>query len=140
MADGLCHATMIVPATRAGRNRAAPLRAVTAVIALYALVLQAVLGGLMPLPSAVDHGVLCLGQAGDEDTGQVQNPAAEHHAHLPCCTVPGAVLGPILPEPSAQAVAWPPRVVTRLAWRFDAPVRARGPPGTFPHPRGPPVA
>ncbi|MCJ2035172.1 hypothetical protein [Methylobacterium sp. J-068] len=128
---------MMSRATRAGRARTAPLRAVTAVIALYAFILHAVLGGLAPLPSVLDHGVLCLGQI-DGASADPGDPAAAHHGPAACCTVPSA-LGALLPEGVTQPVSWPRGVVNVVDWRTQSPVSARGPPGTIAHPRGPPT-
>ncbi len=132
---------MILAPSRAEGRRVQPLRAVTAVIALYAFVLHAVLGGLVPSTQPVGHGVLCLGQYDGDGAAAsgAGTPDSGHHAHPPCCTVPGSVLLGLLPEPATRIVAWPSREAVRLAWRPEALVSARGPPGTIAHPRGPPV-
>ena len=120
-----------------------PVRAITAVVALYAFVLHAVLGGLVSLPSTPGHGILCLGlsegDAGASVASGSQSPDTGHHAHPPCCTVPGSVVAGLPPEFAAGAVAWPARAAVHLAWRPEAVVAARAPPGTIAHPRGPPV-
>ena len=85
-ADGVSRVTMTFPAHQAGHGGWAPLRAVTAVIALYAFVLNAILGGLVPLPASISHGVLCLGQA--DDAGPAM-PDSSHAHHQSCCTVAG---------------------------------------------------
>ncbi|NEU12078.1 hypothetical protein G3T14_08030 [Methylobacterium sp. BTF04] len=117
-------------------TRTGTLRAVTAVVALYALVLHAFLGGLMPLPSPLHGGALCLGQTdgggADPDTGGVVH-------HQPCCTVPGLFAKAEDPVLAAAAIVWPPRGATRIAWRSEVRVAARGPPGSIAHPRGPPT-
>ncbi|MDB5646968.1 MAG: hypothetical protein JWQ05_2637 [Methylobacterium sp.] len=129
---------MILTATRAGRRRTAPLRAVTAVIALYAFVLHAVLGGLVPLPASVSHGILCLGQM--DDAGSVPGaPDPSHAHHQPCCTVAGPMLDATSPATAPLAIVWPPRHVSRIAWQANSSVSARGPPGSIPHPRAPPA-
>ncbi|MCJ2047565.1 hypothetical protein MKK58_23920 [Methylobacterium sp. J-078] len=113
------------------------MRAVTAVIALYAFVLNAILGGLVPLPASISHGVLCLGQA-DDASPAVPDPSHAHHQS--CCTVAGPMLQVALPEIDAHAVVWPPRaVLSRIAWQRKAAHFVRGPPGAIPRPRGPPV-
>ncbi|MBY0256166.1 MAG: hypothetical protein K2X24_00940 [Methylobacterium sp.] len=128
---------MTFPAHQAGHGGWAPLRAVTAVIALYAFVLNAILGGLVPLPASISHGVLCLGQA--DDAGPAM-PDSSHAHHQSCCTVAGPMLQAALPEIDAYAVVWPPRAgQSRIAWQRKAAHFVRGPPGAIPRPRGPPV-
>jgi hypothetical protein len=136
MADGVSGTTMTLPANHAGHGGWAPLRAITAVIALYAFVLHAVLSGLVPLPVASAHGILCLGQTDDAGPGA---PDSTHAHHQPCCTVAGPMLQAALPEVAPRAVVWPDRAASRVAWHRESSVSARGPPGTIPHPRGPPA-
>lgn len=118
------------------RTRTGGWRAVTAVVALYAFVLQAFLGGLAPLPAHA--GVLCLGQsdAGAPGGGGPDDAGAVHH-HA-CCTAASVAGGGEQPLPCVTAILWPPRVAARVAWRGETAVAARGPPGSIAHPRGPP--
>ncbi|MGU3359571.1 hypothetical protein ACLBWX_04475 [Methylobacterium sp. M6A4_1b] len=127
---------MTLPANQAGHQGWAPLRAITAVIALYAFVLHATLSGLVPLPVSSAHGILCLGQSDDAGPGA---PDPAHAHHQPCCTVAGPMLQAALPEVVARTIIWPVRTASRVAWRRESLVSARGPPGAIPHPRGPPV-
>lgn len=127
---------MTLPAKQAGHGRWAPLRAITAVVALYAFVLHAVLSGLVPLPDSSAHGILCLGQI--EEAGPAA-PDSTHAHHQPCCTVAGPMLHAAMPEVSARTIVWPAPATSRVTWRREASVSARGPPGTIPHPRGPPA-
>lgn len=136
MADDVSQATMRRPANQAGHGGWAPLRAITAVIALYAFVLHAVLSGLVPLPVSASHGILCLGST--DDAGPAV-PDSAHAHHQPCCTVAGPMLHAALPDVSARTIVWPARATSRVTWSREASVSARGPPGTIPHPRGPPT-
>lgn len=135
IANGVSGITMTLPAKQLGHGNWGPLRAITAVIALYAFVLHAVLSGLVPLPSAASHGLLCLGQTDDLDSG---TPNGAHTHHLPCCTVAGSMLHAALPEIMPRSIIWPTPVVCRHAWQRGSSASARGPPGSIPHPRGPP--
>ncbi len=119
-------------------DRAQGLRALTAVLALYALVLQTLLGGIAALPTGPGHGILCLQQAdGDLDTSG--NGSAPHHHHAACCTAAPAVAALAAPSPDVTMIAWPERRLERLAWTSEPAFGARAPPGTRPSPRGPPV-
>lgn len=123
---------------RACGTRRGGLRAITAVIALYALVLQAFLGGLAPVSAAGPAGVLCLHEAGSEPADDDPSlPAHDHHAA--CCTAAGHAPTAEPPLIVATAIAWPPRLATRVAWFEDGTVRARAPPGSVASARGPPV-
>jgi hypothetical protein len=119
--------------------RASRLRAITAVIALYAFALQAFLGGLMPMTPAGPDGSLCLtlDGGGPADDGPAA-PASHHHGD--CCTAAQFAAGAEPPRPLARALAWSLRAATRITWAPAAAPSARGPPGTIAHPRGPPVA
>jgi hypothetical protein len=110
-------------------------RAIIAVIALYALVLQAVLGGLVPLPSVPVGGVICAEHDGSTVPGD-HGPACQHHA---CCTTAQAaqLLHPILL--AFAAVAWAPARVASAPWRDAGAVQARAPPDQSVSPRGPPT-
>jgi hypothetical protein len=111
-------------------------RAIIAVIALYALVLQAFLGGLVPLPSGPVGNVICA-EHGDAGAPSDQGPACHQHA---CCAAAQAAQ-PLPPLLSAFAtVAWSPLRVSDAAWRDAGPVQARAPPDRSVSPRGPPAA
>lgn len=116
-----------------------PWRAVTAVLALYALVLQAVLGGAAALPNASPLDVICIQHA---DGGDGSAPAAPHdpgHHRAGCCTLCHAAAAVEPPPPVASAIVWPPRAVARVSRRLDRAPSARAPPGAIASPRAPPV-
>lgn len=114
------------------------LRAITAVIALYALVLQVFLGTLMPLPSLGHVGPLCSSLTDGTDTDQ--SPVKSGHGkHDFCCTSASAVaVATVIGLVSSQTV-WPLSAGIRLTWLSEARPGGRGPPGTIPQPRGPPI-
>jgi len=110
------------------------LRAAIAVLALYALLLQAFLGGLMPLPKTID------GLCAQHSDGSAVPGAPLPHGHGDCCTAAQAT-GPALPpRPAAIGVRWAVATNRHSAWPFTDSVGARAPPGTIASPRGPPTA
>lgn len=137
-----------MPSPRRDRTGGAPrvLRGLTAVAALYALVLQALLGSIAALPVTGAPAFLCQPIAQQIADGAVSAeaatdglPGADSH-HAGCCTAahhaPAATLPPHL---SAEA-ARPERDAARADW-FRAPHRtARPPPFTLAHARAPPAA
>ncbi len=114
-------------------HRSVPGRAIIGVIALYALVLHAFLGALVPLAPRLDGAVLCAEHAAGTPSDEGQ--ACTHHA---CCTQVHAVTLPP-PHTVASIAAWPRRAAPVL-WRAAETVRARAPPGQGISPRGPPAA
>lgn len=122
---------------RSGTRRSG-LRGVTAVIALYAFVLQAFLGGLLPAPAMGALGVICAGATG---TGPGEDDPTKPHPtqHPACCIAAHAVPDASAPGAAATAVAWPARGVLHVAWPTEIRVAARAPPGSIAHPRGPPT-
>lgn len=125
---------------RARRPGRALCRAAIAVAALYALVLQAVLGGAAfagPVDPAGDPlHALCAPGAGSADA-----PSGQHgeHAHLPCCTAahPPSLAAP--PDLSSIAIVWPLRHAVAVVWRPEAAAAPRAPPGVVASARAPPV-
>lgn len=111
-------------------------RAIIAVIALYALALQAFFGGLAPLPAAPFGGVICAEHSGSSAPGD-QAPACHQHA---CCTAAQAaqLLHPL--QSTFAVVAWVPIVVASAPWCDGGTVQARAPPDQSVSPRGPPAA
>ncbi|KQT14912.1 hypothetical protein ASG40_06355 [Methylobacterium sp. Leaf399] len=113
-------------------------RPITAVIVLYAFVLQGMLGGMLPL-SMIDHtGVLCaegVAAAGDGE-GPVKVPA--HHA-ASCCIAAFAATDAGGPLPAMAMPAWPPRTASPVVPRPETPAAARAPPGSTVSARGPPT-
>ncbi|MCJ2038047.1 hypothetical protein MKK55_03620 [Methylobacterium sp. J-059] len=119
-----------------GSHRTRPLRAITAVIALYAFVLQGFLGGLMPTPMAGDVHALCLSGAAAAGDPSPDTP----HVHADCCTAAHHVADALAPRDTAATIIWPQgRVATTAFWRAAANA-PRAPPRAIAHPRGPPVA
>ena len=126
------------PAGPDSQTRSGPIRATVAVVALYAFVLQAFLGGLMPRPHSLDGLICAQAQASTPDAAAPDTPAP--HDHDACCTL-AQVAGASLPvRPEAVAAAWPARAGTRIAWTPSAAPRARAPPGLAAFARGPPFA
>lgn len=117
------------------------LRALTAVLALYALVMQAFLGGIVAsaaaAPSALPFDVHCLDQTERADPSAPQAPA---HHHTGCCTVahPAAAMPP--PLPAITAIVWPQPIVVHVIWRMQGIASARAPPFTLASARAPPAA
>jgi hypothetical protein len=112
----------------------APLRAAIAVLALYAFVLQAFLGGLMPIPAAADG--LCAQHAASDSLPA--KPLA--HGHGDCCAAAQAT-GAALPHRAAPAaLGWPPEVREAPADWIVGRLGPRAPPDRSASPRGPPSA
>jgi hypothetical protein len=111
-------------------------RAIIAVIALYALCLQAILGTAVPLSQMAQDSGLCLHEAGD--TGS--DAPAPVHVHPACCTAAQALPGLDLPPAVLSHLVRPDRRVARVAWRPHAAAQPRAPPRTSTHARAPPVA
>lgn len=110
------------------------LRAVIAVLALYALLLQAFLGGLMPWPATTDG--LCAQHSDPAAIPEAPVP----HRHGDCCTAAQAT-GPALPpRPAVTALRWAAAADLHPAWPLTGSIGARAPPGTIASPRGPPTA
>ncbi|WP_238178599.1 hypothetical protein [Methylobacterium dankookense] len=110
-------------------------RAIIGVIALYALLLQAFLGGLSPSVSTPAGPEICARH--DAASVPVDHESACRQ-HVCCTAMQGA--GWLLPLPTAFAtVTWAPVQVASAAWREAGPVRARAPPDRSVGPRGPPI-
>lgn len=116
------------------RPAAALLRAGVAVLALYAVLLQAFLGGLMPMPGSADG--LCASQAAaDQAPGTAVPPG-----HGDCCTAARTAGSALPPRPAPHGIAWTAGAGLRLIRpRIEAPA-ARAPPDGIAEPRGPPSA
>lgn len=111
----------------------------TAVAALYALVLQAVLGGIAALPASSGHAILCLQQPDGASLDQPGSEPAPHH-HATCCIAAPTVAAAVAPVAEITTIAWPQRAVAHLTWAIEPVFNARAPPGTRASPRAPPVA
>lgn len=116
-------------------------RPITAVIVLYAFVLQSFLGGLLPIRMLDQAGMLCAEMndtARNGGDGPVKSPPLHHAA---CCIAACAVADAGLAPAAAGAVpAWPLREAAAPSRRPEIRVAARAPPGSIPSPRGPPAA
>ncbi|UYW31264.1 hypothetical protein OKB92_20055 [Methylorubrum extorquens] len=111
-------------------------RAAIAVAALYALTLQAVLGGASLAVSRDPAHVLC-----QQDTGGSEGPfkARPSHGHPDCCLV-AHILAAAVPSFEAAPVVWLPRETVAVTWRPEVLALPRGPPGAGPSARAPSVA
>jgi hypothetical protein len=122
----------------AQRPRWVVCRAVIAVAALYALALQAVLGGATPIGITGPAGVLCLQHVGAADDGQSKVPA--DHAHQTCCIAAHVAPSVVAPVIASATIVWPERRTERVDWRPEVVTAARAPPGVSAGARAPPVA
>ncbi|MCP1547335.1 MULTISPECIES: hypothetical protein [Methylorubrum] len=133
-----------MPSPRRDRTGGAPrvLRGLTAVAALYALVLQALLGGIAALPVAGAPAVLCQPIA----DGTVSAEAAKDGLPAPdsryagCCTAAHHAPAATLPPPVSAEAARPERDAARAGWSGVQRRAARPPPFTLAHARAPPAA
>ncbi len=109
-------------------------RATIAVVALYALCLQALFGALAPVPAVAASGaVICQHDAGDG------SPRTGTHCALACCVAAHhvALAVPVL---LAFGFAWDgPRPPEHAPPAADE-IPARAPPDRIASPRGPPQA
>ena len=111
--------------------------AAIAVAALYALALQAVLGGASLALSPDPAHVLCRQDAGSDDGPSKTRPS---HGHPDCCLVAHALNSAAIPPSSVVPVVWPARQAVALTWRPKFMACPRGPPGARASARAPPVA
>lgn len=118
------------------RPRGASHRAIIAVIALYALCLQAILGSAATPPPMGQEPGLCLHEAGEAGP----DAPAPVHVHLSCCTAAPAFSTLALPPLVPTVTVWPDRRIAPPAWRPHAAARPRAPPEGPAQPRAPPVA
>ena len=133
-----------MPTPRRDRTGGAPriLRGLTAVAALYALVLQALLGGIAALPIAGAPAFLCLSSTGEAVSAEAAKdglPAPDVH-HAGCCTAAHHPPAAALPPPPSAAIAWPEREAVRADWSGAQRRAGRPPPFTLAHARAPPAA
>lgn len=113
-------------------------RAVIAVTALYALALQAVLGGMTGVRTLDPAHGLCLQAPGADGTRPAEAP--HHDDHRACCTTAQAMPTADIPVPAAVAVAWPARPATDVPGRPEIVAAPRAPPGVSAGARAPPTA
>jgi hypothetical protein len=120
-------------------RRAGALARIVALLALYALALQGVLGGLALAAAAGPEHVLCL--ASDSPAGAA--PLGKHvpaQGCMACCVVCHAAGPATLPVPGAipaEPTAYPAPPLGKRPQRIALP---RAPPGIAPGARAPPVA
>lgn len=124
--------TMRVP-----RSSWTTVRATIAVVALYALALQAVLGGILSVSFDGTAHQLCL--QGTDGGGDGPAQPLLPHCHLSCCTA--AHTQPALDTPGviAATIAWPLRHAVSVIWRPEVVSTPRAPPRTQANARAPPV-
>ncbi|PJI55997.1 hypothetical protein CTI14_00485 [Methylobacterium radiotolerans] len=113
-------------------------RAAIAVVALYALALQAVLGSAGLTVLADPTHVICQPDIAIDD-GPSKTPLS-HHGHSKCCVVAHMAGCAAVPSIESVPVAWPKRQVVALNWRPEVLACPRGPPGARASARAPPVA
>ena len=123
----------------AGRSGSGGWRAIASVIALYALVLQAVLGGMMPAHATALDSLLCAGFSESGPVASEKGVPAKAHSHADCCTAAHAPVGAEPPRPESLLVGWSARPILRILWEASEEARPRAPPGLIAHPRGPPA-
>lgn len=115
------------------------LRPITAVVVLYAFVLQGFLGGLLPIRMLDHAGFLCSQVADSARNGDdpIKTPA-QHGAA--CCIAAHAVADATPPLPGVVTLVWPLREARLPVRSPEIRVAARAPPGSIPLARGPPTA
>lgn len=115
----------------------AAVRVAIAVAALYALAMQAILGGMLAARFSAPNHQLCLQSTGDEGHAPVDPPLAHHH--LSCCTA--AHVQPVHDAPSlvGTIVVWPLSRAIQVAWRPEVVSLPRAPPRYQAAARAPPV-
>ncbi|GBU17137.1 MULTISPECIES: hypothetical protein [Methylobacterium] len=110
------------------------LRAIISVIALYALVLQALAGSLSPAP-ATETAAICAPGVAAQDRGGPDRP----EPHPACCLLHHAGHACDLPAPAAAALRVP-RAADRTVSISPPREAGREPAGPTGRPRGPPLA
>jgi hypothetical protein len=110
-------------------------RAVIAVAALYALLLQAFLGALAPMPTGLD-GLAAL--CGEHADGRAPVDTATCRAHA--CCLPAQAPQLAVPPPVAAAPVRPRRVAETVVRPPERAALPRAPPEIRPQPRGPPAS
>lgn len=108
------------------------LRGLVVVAALYALVLQALLGGIAALPAAGAPGLLC--DAAPDGT------SAAIPTHAACCSAASHAPSAAPPPALARAPAWSGSEGTAPGWQGRPLRAARAPPFLIASARAPPRA
>lgn len=112
-------------------------RVVIAVTALYALAMQSILGGLLPVSFDGPLHRLCLQVVDAGEDGPAKLPP--NHSHLSCCTAAHVQPALDVPHLAVTSVAWPPRPAISVAWRPEVVSIPRAPPRAHAAARAPPV-
>lgn len=113
-------------------------RLVVALLALYALALQSILGGLAMAAATGPEHVLCLAGSGPDGSAP-DGTHAPAQDHLACCTVCHAAGPAALPVPASAAAAPAPLQVAVPRGRPRRNPIPRAPPRTGLGARAPPV-
>ena len=142
MDDASAALTLMQARPYAGRMRKrlpgwAAYRVVVTVAALYALVLQAFLGGASFAASGSSTHIICAQSTG---SGGEPSKSPPLHNHLECCLVAHALGSPVVPPVASAPIAWPVRRAVVVVWRFEVVASPRAPPGVSASARAPPVA
>lgn len=117
------------------RTKAPGWRAIVAVFALYAFLLQPFLGAMARGTGPTAAGYLCS----SDETGAPAHGGTAIHDHQ-CCTA-AQLIGPALSQVGdGVTIVWPARQVSALSWRPEAERPKTGPPTRAHAPRGPPSA
>ncbi|KQT57635.1 hypothetical protein ASG52_23715 [Methylobacterium sp. Leaf456] len=126
-----------MPTNHRDRTGRAPrrLRGFTAVVALYALVLQALLGGIAALPVAGAPGFLCVAPA----EAAPEDKPAPTQLHAACCTAAGHAPSAAPPPVLARAPAWSAPDAAAPGWPGRPRLAARAPPFLIASARAPPL-
>ncbi|KQT93365.1 hypothetical protein ASG60_08345 [Methylobacterium sp. Leaf469] len=111
-------------------------RVVIVVAALYALALQAFLGGASFAASGGPTHIICA-----PGSTSVEEPTKSPplHKHLDCCLVAHALGAPVVPPAISASITWPVRKATTVVWRFEVTAYPRAPPGVSASARAPPI-
>ncbi len=115
------------------------LRPITAVIVLYAFVLQGFLGGLLPVRMLDHAGFLCSQAAETARNGDDPIKVPAQHGAA-CCIAAHGAADAAPPVPAMMTLVWPLREASSLVSRPEIRVAARAPPGSISLARGPPTA
>lgn len=115
------------------------LRPITAVVVLYAFVLQGFLGGLLPIRMLDHAGFLCAQAADSARNGEDPIKAPAQHAAA-CCIAAHVAADATPPLPAMVTLVWPLREAKLPTRGPEIRVAARAPPGSIPLARGPPTA
>lgn len=127
------------------RNARLARRVAVSGVALYALVLQALLGGLAPPPVAAPSGQICLppaamaGEPGSRGEAPAERSGPDATDCLAACCLAACAGGPAIRPADSRPAAWPARRGADPGWReAGGPGESAARPGTA-RARAPPV-